>query len=146
MMRYVQAQDVFGFQQVCDWDEACAAVARSTCGLVAMTSASHAEGRQLDPGQVYYLALSTPLQACAPSIGQGGARPRGLARPRDAASRGLAAGLRMADIESVYVSYQGINDPGRTRTCNLWFRRPTPYPLGHRTLAAQLTVLKPCPW
>ena len=22
--------------------------------------------------------------------------------------------------------------PGRTRTCNLWFRRPTPYPLGHR--------------
>ena len=24
-------------------------------------------------------------------------------------------------------------DPGRTRTCNLWFRRPTPYPLGHRT-------------
>ena len=25
-------------------------------------------------------------------------------------------------------------DPGRTRTCNLWFRRPTPYPLGHRAL------------
>ena len=25
----------------------------STCGLVAMTSASHAEGRQFDPGQVY---------------------------------------------------------------------------------------------
>ena len=25
-----------------------------------------------------------------------------------------------------------MNDPGRTRTCNLWFRRPTPYPLGHR--------------
>ena len=24
------------------------------------------------------------------------------------------------------------NDPGRTQTCNLWFRRPTPYPLGHR--------------
>ena len=24
------------------------------------------------------------------------------------------------------------DDPGRTRTCNLWFRRPTPYPLGHR--------------
>ena len=23
-------------------------------------------------------------------------------------------------------------DPGRTRTCNVWFRRPTPYPLGHR--------------
>ena len=26
---------------------------RSTCGLVAMASASHAEGRQFDPGQVY---------------------------------------------------------------------------------------------
>ena len=25
------------------------------------------------------------------------------------------------------------NDPGKTRTCNLWFRGPTPYPLGHRT-------------
>ncbi len=24
------------------------------------------------------------------------------------------------------------SDPGRTRTCNLWFRGPTPYPLGHR--------------
>ena len=24
------------------------------------------------------------------------------------------------------------DDPDRTRTCNLWFRRPTPYPLGHR--------------
>ena len=24
------------------------------------------------------------------------------------------------------------HDPGRTRACNLWFRRPTPYPLGHR--------------
>ena len=26
----------------------------STCGLVAMTSAPHAEGRQFDPGQVYF--------------------------------------------------------------------------------------------
>ena len=23
-------------------------------------------------------------------------------------------------------------DPGETRTCNLWFRRSTPYPFGHR--------------
>ena len=29
------------------------AIPGSTCGLVAMTSASHAEGRQFDPGQVY---------------------------------------------------------------------------------------------
>ena len=28
-------------------------------------------------------------------------------------------------------------DPGRTRTCNLWFQKPTPYPLGHRTLHAK---------
>ena len=31
---------------------------QSTCGLVAMTSASHAEGRQFDPGQVYLSLLS----------------------------------------------------------------------------------------
>jgi hypothetical protein len=30
-------------------------------------------------------------------------------------------------------------DPGRTRTCNLWFRRPTPYPLGHRAIAYSWT-------
>ena len=28
-----------------------------TCGLVAMTSAQHAEGRQFDPGQVYVFWL-----------------------------------------------------------------------------------------
>ena len=33
----------------------CATYILSTCGLVAMTSASHAEGRQFDPGQVYVL-------------------------------------------------------------------------------------------
>ena len=31
----------------------CPALLNSTCGLVAMTSASHAAGRQPDPGQVY---------------------------------------------------------------------------------------------
>ena len=31
---------------------------QSTCGLVAMTSASHAEGRQFDPGQVYFFHSS----------------------------------------------------------------------------------------
>ena len=30
---------------------------QGTCGLVAMTSASHAEGCQLDPGQVYIFLL-----------------------------------------------------------------------------------------
>ena len=32
-----------------------AIVPQSTCGLVAMTSASHAKGRQFDPGQVYFM-------------------------------------------------------------------------------------------
>ena len=36
----------------------------STCGLVAMTSASHAEGRQFDPGQVYELCLSALATPC----------------------------------------------------------------------------------
>ena len=35
-------------------------VLTSTCGLVAMTSASHAEGRQFDPGHVY--VTRTPWQ------------------------------------------------------------------------------------
>ena len=32
-----------------------------TCGLVAMTSASHAEGRQFDPGQVYNICCGTTV-------------------------------------------------------------------------------------
>ena len=36
------------------------------------------------------------------------------------------------------------NDPGRTRTCNLWFRRPTPYPLGHRASYVQSRSMKTC--
>ena len=35
----------------------------STCGLVAMTSASHAEGRQFDPGQVYVTRMPWQEQA-----------------------------------------------------------------------------------
>ena len=37
----------------------------STCGLVAMTSASHAEGRQFDPGQVYSMRVRTQRLAQA---------------------------------------------------------------------------------
>ena len=37
------------------------------------------------------------------------------------------------DKHRTAILYGGrYHDPGRTRTCNLWFRRPTPYPLGHR--------------
>ena len=32
-------------------------------------------------------------------------------------------------------------DPGTTRACNLWFRRPTPYPLGHRTSCESLGLV-----
>ena len=43
------------------------------------------------------------------------------------------------------------NDPGRTRTCNLWFRGPTPYPLGHRAgcktiITSNLRTLSPRRW
>ena len=37
----------------------CVYVYIGTCGLVAMTSASHAEGRQFDPGQVYLCVNAT---------------------------------------------------------------------------------------
>ncbi len=39
---------------------------RSTCGLVAMTSAPHAEGRQFDPGQVYFRRC----RACSTAVPQ----------------------------------------------------------------------------
>ena len=31
-----------------------------------------------------------------------------------------------------WCSFPCTDDLGRARACNLWFRRPTPYPLGHR--------------
>ena len=37
---------------------------------------------------------------------------------------------------------KNVYDPGRTRTCNLWFRRPTPYPLGHRTSCKNFGLLR----
>ena len=39
-------------------------------------------------------------------------------------------------IHRIYIY---IYDPGRTRTCNLWFRRPTPYPLGHRAIRSLIS-------
>ena len=40
--------DVVAFEDILE-----IAYSQSSCGLVAMTSASHAEGRQFDPGQLY---------------------------------------------------------------------------------------------
>jgi hypothetical protein len=34
--------------------------------------------------------------------------------------------------QKIQQQHEQHDDPGRTRTCNLWFRKPTPYPLGHR--------------
>jgi hypothetical protein len=42
-----------------------ATLVRSTCGLVAMTSASHTEGRQFDPGQVYFLTAQDTQVLCS---------------------------------------------------------------------------------
>ena len=38
-----------------------------TCGLVAMTSASHAEGRQFDPGQVYFHKIQALIAHTPPT-------------------------------------------------------------------------------
>ena len=43
------------------------------------------------------------------------------------------AGFCCSAAQCYHFFQQQFYDPGRTRTCNLWFRRPTPYPLGHRT-------------
>ena len=47
-----------------------AKVDMSTCGLVAMTSASHAEGRQFDPGQVYMSMSLVKAQGATRSSAQ----------------------------------------------------------------------------
>ena len=41
-------------------------------------------------------------------------------------------GFRIRSLRPATLSCLRLIDPPRTRTCNLWFRRPTPYPLGHR--------------
>ena len=46
--------------------------------------------------------------------------------------RAIGSASRQASESSRSDIGAGTNDPGRTRTCNLRFRRPTPYPLGHR--------------
>ena len=45
---------------------------------------------------------------------------------------GLEPKLGMLVLQMQQDSLKTLFDPGRTRTCNLWFRRSTPYPLGHR--------------
>ena len=46
---------------------------RRTCSLLAMTSASHTEGRQFDPGQVYHLATSRTQTLIGPATKYGAA-------------------------------------------------------------------------
>ena len=41
-------------------------------------------------------------------------------------------------VHSIDDQRKEMIDPGRTRTCNLWFQRPAPYPLGHRAIGAKL--------
>ena len=43
------------------------------------------------------------------------------------------AGFCCSAAQCYHFFQQQFYDPGRTRACNLWFRWPTPYPLGHRT-------------
>ena len=46
-------------------------------------------------------------------------------------------GVRFPEVATNKIPPKRV-DPGRTRACNLWFRRPTPYPLGHRTTCKKL--------
>ena len=70
------------------------------------------------------------------------------------------AGFCCSAAQCYHFFQQQFYDPGRTRACNLWLRRPTPYPLGHRTswntgsrplqlqVPPSLELLKSgmCPW
>ena len=59
-----------------DLFECCASFNKhGTSGLVAMMSASHAEGRQFDPGLVYIYALRASVRHCATCRTQRDLRP-----------------------------------------------------------------------
>ena len=65
-----------------------------------------------------------------------GCVPKGLQmepRPPGCSMREVPIALWHRGRKRCYLQEtRGRSDPGRTRACNLWFRRPTPYPLGHR--------------
>ena len=88
---------------------------RSTCGLVAMTSASHAEGRQLDPGQVYFVSCGRGVP-CNLLFGSGDCTPdslRGSSVKIGTIQRRLAWPLRKDDTHksrSVNNSFVVISD------------------------------------
>ena len=43
------------------------------------------------------------------------------------------AGFCCSAAQCYHFLQRQFYDPGKTRTCNLWFRRPMPHPLGHIT-------------
>ena len=82
---------------------------RSTCGLVAMTSASHAEGRQLDPGQVYTMWAPSVRRAAQRAVAvvthmRADANARRFSVPPRAYGR-----VRWLHIPSVYARGQRVN-------------------------------------
>ena len=60
--------------------------------------------------------------------------------PLDHSGKLSGSSLRLqAEPPSAQIQLQRMHDPGRPRACNLWFRRPTPYPLGHRATDRRVT-------
>ena len=55
----------------------------------------------------------------------------------------MLAGIAKENELVGFAKRRGLqNDPGRTRTYNLRFRRPMPYPLGHRTIDVGIMLKK----
>ena len=79
-----------------------------TCGLVAMTSASHAEGRQFDPGQVYAQARAVS-NACACGLA---VRPNLAATSKCASREGRAGGSVAGGFRCAFASQTAL----QTRT------------------------------
>ena len=115
------------------------ALSRSTCGLVAMTSASQAEGRQFDPGQVYIL-----LQRGASKLrlGEGRARP-GHARRQDMARNErspvewLVASLNRKTTAAATSIEMQTRPVYGSKLEPAIFGSEDQHPLGHRTLHAR---------
>ena len=102
--------------------------ARSTATLTAL-------GRKKEAGMLGYARRRREHKTRFRSL-RGGGGTLSIAQTGNSARKCWAECQRRGKRQEVYAC-----DPGRTRTCNLWFRRPTPYPLGHRALSLGMKFL-----
>ena len=107
-----------------------------TCGLVAMTSASHAEGRQFDPGQVYAQARAVS-NACACGLA---VRPNLAATSKCASREGRAGGSAAGGFRCAFASQTAL----QTRTGKTKWNRLQAYVYRARAISASVSERSAC--